>query len=229
MAYTIPAVDDFKAQFPYDFPYAVPAFGASAISVLVGGAVTGFTSLVGGSGYAISPIVTLTPAPGDTGSGATATATVSEGSVSALSVTSGGSGYTLPPIVSFSLGAGDNTRKQYVSDAQINGAILDAQFSVNPGFFSTQQMFTRAYLYLAAHELADKLLMQFTGVKGTYSWLTAAKTVGDVSQSFAIPKDILGNPFWASLARTRYGAKYIEIVYPLTIGNVMCDLTFTNP
>lgn len=56
----------------------------------------------GGSGYTVPPLVTITPAAGDTtGMGATATATIDPvtGAVTAILLTTVGSEYTLPPIV----------------------------------------------------------------------------------------------------------------------------------
>ncbi|MGK7960886.1 MAG: hypothetical protein AB4044_10180, partial [Crocosphaera sp.] len=68
--------------------------GAAATAVLSGGEVTGFTDIVGGSGYASAPTVSLT---GGGGSGAAATAVVSGGEVTGFTDIVGGSGYTSAP------------------------------------------------------------------------------------------------------------------------------------
>jgi FtsP/CotA-like multicopper oxidase with cupredoxin domain len=61
---------------------------------------TGVTITNGGSGYTSDPLVTITPAPGDTtGSGATATATVTDGVVTAITLLTPGTGYTANPII----------------------------------------------------------------------------------------------------------------------------------
>jgi len=63
---------------------------------------TGLTITNGGSGYTRAPLVTITPAPGDTtGSGATATATINPatGAVTAITLVTPGTGYTADPIV----------------------------------------------------------------------------------------------------------------------------------
>lgn len=227
--YSIPTVDDFKEQFPRDFPYAVQAYGATAQSTVVSGAVTAIAVVDGGAGYSSAPTVTLTPQPGDLGVGATATATVQDGSVTGFTVTSPGSGYGLTPIVSFSGGNGDNTNNKRVMDSDITGAIGDAQFNVAPGLFGTQAQFTRAFLYLAAHQLIEKLKMAAAGVQSQYGWLTAHKSVSGVSQSFKIPAVVADNPFLANISTTRYGAMYIQIVAPLLVGNIGVDCTYTNP
>lgn len=229
MSFTIPVVDDFKGQFARDFPYAISAFGAAAVAVLTAGAVSSFTGIVGGVGYTYPPNVVLTAQPGDTGTGATATATISQGAVTGLTVVAPGSGYGQAPAVSFSGGAGDGTEANKVLDTDIQGAILDAQFNVNPGLFPNQTMFSRAFLYLAAHQMIEKIKMAAAGVQSQYSWLTKSKTVGDVSQSFEIPEVIKNSPFLANIGTTRYGAMYLQIIAPLLVGNIQVDCTYTNP
>ena len=229
MPYAFPDVDDFKQQFARDFPYAVPAFGASALAVLSAGVVSSFTVTSPGTGYTQSPVVVLTAQPGDTGTGATATATVSAGGVVSLAVTAGGTGYGQAPSVSFSGGAGDDSKLDYVRDDDIEGAFLDAQQNCNPGLFPTQQLFTRAYLYLAAHQLIEKLKMAAAGVQSQYSWLRRSKSVGDAAESYEIPAFVKDNPFLAHLSTTRYGAMYCQIVAPLLVGNVDSHWTYTNP
>lgn len=229
MAYTIPSVDDFKAQFPRDFPYGVPSFGAVALAIVAAGAVTGFSVQAPGQGYSSAPQVVLTNAPGDTGVGAAGTATVDNGGVTGIALSSPGSGYSLPPIVSFVNGSGDPTNRKRILDSDIAGGIFDAQFNINEGLFANQKMFTRAFLYLAAHQMIEKIKMAAGGVQSQYSWLLVDKTVGDVSAGYEIPAIVKENPFLASISTTRYGAMYLQIIAPLLVGNVMVDVTFTNP
>lgn len=227
--YTIPGVDDFKTQFPRDFPYAVPAWGALAAAFLTAGAVSSITVSAPGQGYTQAPTVSLTAQPGTPGSGATATAVVSQGKVTGVTVTGGGAGYTSAPSIAFSFGAGDDTNQKKVTDVDVAGGIFDAQFNINPGLFGSQAMFTRAFLYLAAHQMIEKIKMAAAGVQSQYSWLTKGKSVADVRQEFQIPKEIVDSPFLSHLSTTRYGAMYLQIVSPLLVGNVMADCTVTNP
>jgi hypothetical protein len=227
--YSTPTVSDFKSQFPRDFPYAIAAYGAAAETFLTAGAVSSITVLAGGVGYAEAPTVVFTPQPGDTGSGASATATVANGQVTGFTAIVGGGGYLLPPLISFVGGDGDNTNLNRVTDDDLNGAIADAGFNVSPGLFGSQAQFSRAFLYLAAHQLIEKLLMAAAGVQSRYSWLTVSKAVAGVSESFKIPAVVADNPFLANISKTRYGAMYIQIVAPLLVGNVSVDCTYTNP
>jgi phage tail sheath protein FI len=73
--------------------------GATATATVSGGAVTGITGLVDGSGYTSAPNVTFAPPPA--GTTATATATVAGGIVTGITGLVGGSGYTSAPNVTF--------------------------------------------------------------------------------------------------------------------------------
>lgn len=89
----------------------IAVLGTTGTTNVTGGAVTSAAVTAGGTGYTISPTVTIT---GGGGSGATATAnlsatglsTVTGGTVTAVNVTAGGSLYTTAPTVTFSGGSG---------------------------------------------------------------------------------------------------------------------------
>jgi len=228
--YTIPSVSNFKQQFVRDFPYAVTAYGAAATGTLSGNTLGSVTVIGGGAGYRVAPTVVFTNQPGDTtGAGAAGTAVVGNGTVISVTVTAPGANYILPPLISFVGGAGDDTNQKFVTDEDIAGAILDAQFNINPGLFENNTYFQRAFLYLAAHQLVEKLLMAVEGLASQYNWLTNSKGVGSVNESFTIPEYIKDNPFLANLSKTRYGAMYVQIIWPLLIGNVHSAPRFTLP
>ncbi len=81
-----------------DAPIQNYGVGASATATFAAGAITGFTSLVGGSGYSSAnpPKIILL---GGGGTGAVAQATVTTGAISAIAVINGGTGYTSAPTV----------------------------------------------------------------------------------------------------------------------------------
>jgi len=221
VSFTIPSVSDFKSQFQRDFPYAVPAYGASGTAVISGGVVTSISLGAGGVGYATNPLVSVGAAPGDLGTGATAIATISGGSVTGFTVVTGGSNYGLPPIITISGGAGDNTDLKKVTDNDINGALFDAQFNVNQALFTNQAEFSRAFLYLTAHQLVEKLLAAQEGMGSQYSWLTISKSIDSVSEGFQIPDRIAKDPMLSHFSKTRYGAFYLQIISPQLIANVL--------
>lgn len=107
-----------------------------------------------------------------------------------------------------------------VTDADINKAYGQTNFNINPNLFISQANFQIAYLLLAAHYLVTDLRMSSQGLNGQYNWIETSKSVGSVSQSFAVPQKIQDNPYFAQLARTNYGAKYLELIMPLLAGQV---------
>ena len=230
MPFTIPTVSDFKSQFSRDFPYAVPAYGASGIaSINISGVVTSISLGAGGFGYATVPTVIVGAAPGDLGTGATATASIAGGQVTGFTVTNGGSNYGQPPIITITGGAGDPSDLSKVTDNDISGAIFDAQFNINQALFPTQQFFSRAFLYLAAHQLVEKLLAAQEGMGSQYSWLTVSKSIDSVTEGFQIPERIAQDPMLSHFSKTRYGAMYLQIITPQLIGNVFVAFRETLP
>jgi len=228
--FTIPTVSDFKSQFSRDFPYAVPAYGASGIaSINISGVVTSISLGAGGFGYATVPTVIVGAAPGDLGTGATATASIAGGQVTGFTVTNGGSNYGQPPIITITGGAGDPSDLSKVTDNDISGAIFDAQFNINQALFPTQQFFSRAFLYLAAHQLVEKLLAAQEGMGSQYSWLTVSKSIDSVTEGFQIPERIAQDPMLSHFSKTRYGAMYLQIISPQLIANVFVAFRETLP
>lgn len=219
MSYPIPTPSDFKAQFARDFPYAVPAWGGAGSASILLGSVNGISLTSGGQGYTSAPLVVLS-APPIGGTQATAIAIIANGRVTGFTVTAAGAGYTTPPSVVLSGGAGDNTDLNMVTDDDIAGAIMDAQFNTNQGLFENQAFYTRGFLFLAAHYLVDKLLAAGEGLASQYNWLTSSKGVGDVNEAFAIPEKILKDAMLATFSKTRYGALYLQIIAPQLVGGV---------
>lgn len=225
MPYATPTVDQFKAQFPRDFPYAVPAWGAVIALTVTAGVVTGAVVVSPGQGYKILPTLTIAD---ETGSGAVLAPTIAGGRVTGVAITSGGTLYT-EPTVTVSGGAGDNTDFTRVTDSDLTGAIFDAQYNVSQALFDGQAQFSRAFLYLAAHNLVEKLLAAGEGLASQYNWLTASKSVGNVAESFNIPERIAKDPMLAAYSKTRYGALYLQIISPLLVGGMFTTHRTTQP
>ena len=149
--------------------------------------------------------------------------------------------YTVPTVADFksqfardfpyavTAAGGDNTDLSRVTDTDIAGAITDASYNVNEGLFPSQALYTRAYLFLAAHCLVQSLLAAGEGIKSSFNWLVTGRGAGQLSESFAIPKDILEDPYLASISKTRYGSRYLEIISPLLVGNFQTFFRQTPP
>lgn len=98
--------------------------GATAnVTLSTIGKVTGFTALVGGSGYTSAPTVTIT---GGGGFGALATASVAAGAVTGIVITDPGQGYTSIPTFTFTGGAGSGASATAVLGFPVQTIALNA-------------------------------------------------------------------------------------------------------
>ena len=158
MAYVLPTIGDFKAQFVRDFPYATPlkyknVVAATATAALNASYEVGTITVVNpGSGYNVNqpPSVIIY---GGGGIGAAATPVIVGGAVSQINVDSSGVNYRKAPQVYISVG-GDDTDTEKVTDYDIARAFTAAmQFNFTEGLFGTQAAFVYAYNLLAAHYL----------------------------------------------------------------------------
>ena len=115
-----------------------------------------------------------------------------------------------------------------VTDADITKAFQQTNISINPDLWCDQSAYTIGYLLLAAHWLVIDLRMA-QGVSGSYTWVTASKSVGSVSVGYQIPERILENPELAMLAQTNYGAKYLQLILPQLTGQIFNVFGSTRP
>lgn len=221
MPYTTPTVSEFKSQFPRDFPYAVPAWGAVITLTLTAGVVTAVALRSGGQGYKELPTLTV---ESTSGSGCVLTPTILAGKVATVALTNGGSGYSSDARVIVSGGAGDDTDLSRVTDTDLQQALFAAGYNTSQALFDSQARWSYAYNYLAAHMLVEKLLAAGEGLVSQYNWLTASKSVGSMQEAFAIPDKIMKDPFLAPLSKTRYGATYLTIIAPQ-----LCGAMFAAP
>ena len=111
--------------------------------------------------------------------------------------------------------------KEGVTDSDIAKAFSQTNFSINQNLFDDQGNYTTAYMLLAAHYLVIDIRMAMRGLNSTYTWATTNKSVGSVSESYAIPSQFMDSPFLMMLSQTDYGAKYLSLILPLMSGNVL--------
>lgn len=121
------------------------------------------------------------------------------------------------------------TTVEFVTDADISSAIVDAGFNFNSDFFSSQANFSLGYMLLAAHFLVLNLRASSQGVAGQYAWMTSSKGVGPASEGITIPQRILDNPELAMLSKTYYGAKYLMFILPQLSGQIFTVCGGTQP
>ena len=143
--------------------------------------------------------------------------------------------YSNPSIADFKLffardfpyGTDPNTS---VTDADIAKAFtITNSNGVNQCFFGDQASYTTGYLYLSAHFMVLNLQSSSQGINGQFNWLEQSKSVGSVSQAFAIPQRILDNPEFAFYTKTNYGAMYLQMVLPQLSGNIYTVEGSTRP
>lgn len=110
---------------------------------------------------------------------------------------------------------------QGVTDNDIGKAFTQANFSINENLFGNQTDYTTAYMLLAAHYLVIDIRLATQGLNSTYQWAVASKSVGSVSESYAIPTKFQNSPYLTMLSQTGYGGKYLQLILPLMVGNVL--------
>ena len=116
-----------------------------------------------------------------------------------------------------------------VTDQDISNAFAMTNTTINQALFGYQASYTMGYLLLSAHFLVTNLRASSQGMNGQYSFLEQSKSVGSVSQSFAIPQRILDDPYWSMLTKTNYGAEYLQLLLPQLTGQVFIAYGRTLP
>lgn len=112
----------------------------------------------------------------------------------------------------------DPTNLNYVTDADVQNAITEGQVDYNSGMFGDNATFF--FLYLAAHYLVINIRNSSMGLSSQAKFALDSTSVGGVSISNNINERFASDPLFAGLLLTSYGQKYLDLVYPYTIGNV---------
>lgn len=134
----------------------------------------------------------------------------------------------------YAIAAGQTTsiyscQTDHVMDADITRAFTEAKSCFNDCIWDTDDNLKTAFLYLAAHNLVYDLQTSIQGASASASYAVNSKSVGPVSESYAIPEWMLQDPILGPYATTRYGQKYIALLKPLLIGNVVVHHGHTTP
>ena len=116
----------------------------------------------------------------------------------------------------------------WIMDADITNAFAEAQVCFNQALLGTDDEITLGYLYMVAHYLCIDIRNSFAGIQGTGGFPVASRSVGSVAESYQIPEAFRENPTLAMYAQTSYGQKYLALVLPKTVGNMVAVLGGTN-
>lgn len=109
----------------------------------------------------------------------------------------------------------------YISDADILRAFKEAKVNYNAGLFSEEETAKMVFLYLAAHYLVIDLNNASNPLGMGFMGFTQSKSVGSVSESYGIPQFMLNNAILSQYATTGFGRKYLSLIQPYLIGNIM--------
>ena len=109
----------------------------------------------------------------------------------------------------------------YISDMDISKAFVEAKINFNPKLFEGCEQAKTAFLYLAAHYLVIDLNNAQNPFALGGMGLVSSKSVGSVSESYAIPQWVTNDKNLGLYAQTGYGLKYLSLILPRLHGNII--------
>lgn len=109
----------------------------------------------------------------------------------------------------------------YISDDDIMRAFKEANVNFNAGLFGDDDTIKMVFLYLAAHYLVIDLNNAQNPLGLGFMGFTQSKSVGSVSESYAAPQWMLNNAILSQYAQTGYGRKYLSLIQPYLVGNII--------
>lgn len=130
-------------------------------------------------------------------------------------------GNTIPPPDTQNWKLINDSVDNYISDNDILRAFAEAKINFNPGFFKDDDTAIMVFCYLAAHYLVIDLNNAQNPLGLGFMGFTQSKSVGSVSESYAVPQWMLNNQVLSAYAQTCYGRKYLSLIQPYLIGNIM--------
>ena len=124
-----------------------------------------------------------------------------------------------PPSTNWTL-CNDNIYN-YISDEDISRAFTEAKINFNPLLFPNCETMRLTFCYLAAHYLVIDLNNAQNPLALGFMGFTQSKSVGSVSESYALPAFIQNNSKLSLYAQTGYGRKYLSLIQPYLTGNII--------
>ena len=118
------------------------------------------------------------------------------------------------------------TPDERVSDLDITHAYGEADTTFNTSIFQNDTDMVLAYLYLSAHYLVNDL--NAGGVDSNPTGIVNSKSVGNVSEGYAIPEWQLKSSIYSFYTKSSYGLKYLNMVIPRLKGNMASVEGATN-
>ena len=109
----------------------------------------------------------------------------------------------------------------YIQDSDILRAFNEAKVNFNAALFGDNDTIKMVFLYLAAHYLVIDLNNAMNPLAMGFMGFTQSKSVGSVSESYAVPTWMLNNQMLSAYAQTGYGRKYLSLIQPYLVGNII--------
>lgn len=109
----------------------------------------------------------------------------------------------------------------YVSNNDIERAFSEAKVNFNASIFPNNDTAEMVFYYLTAHYLVIDKTNALAPFGLGFMGFTQSKSVGSVSESYGIPQWMLNNPLLSSFAQTGYGRKYLSLIQPYLVGNII--------
>lgn len=128
---------------------------------------------------------------------------------------------TTPPTNTDNWELTNDSVNNYIQDSDIERAFAEARVNFNPNFFSDDETAIMVFCYLAAHYLVIDLNNAANPLGMGFMGFTQSKSVGSVSESYGIPQWMLNNPLLSGYAMTGYGRKYLSLIQPFLVGNII--------
>lgn len=115
----------------------------------------------------------------------------------------------------------NDSADNYIQDADIMRAFNEAKVNFNAALFGDDDTVKMVFLYLAAHYLVIDLNNAMNPLSMGFMGFTQSKSVGSVSESYAVPQWMLNNAILSQYATTGYGRKYLSLIQPYLVGNII--------
>ena len=115
----------------------------------------------------------------------------------------------------------NNSVESYLDDNDILKAFSEARVNFNPNLFECDETALMVFYYLAMHYLVIDTTNALNPMTTGFVGFTQSKSVGSVSESYGIPQWMLNNPLLSGYAQTGYGRKYLSLIQPYLVGNII--------
>lgn len=109
----------------------------------------------------------------------------------------------------------------YIQDSDIEKAFEEAGINFNSDLFDNCNTAQLVFCYLSAHYLVIDLNNAQNPLALGVMGYTQSKSVGSVSESYGIPQWIMTDKTLGQYAQTGYGRKYLSLIRPFLVGNVI--------